>query len=85
VNLGALAILSADNPIEQISKMMFELIAAAVVAAFVSCLYPIVRGFFRDLGEIGTATSGLSHLATARRSVNRNLDGKKHNATLADR
>jgi hypothetical protein len=57
--------------------MMFELIAAAVVAAFVSCLYPIVRGFFRDLGEIGSATP-VSHLATARRSVNTNLDSKKH-------
>jgi hypothetical protein len=55
--------------------MMFELIAAAVVAAFVSCLYPMVRGFFRDLGEIGSATP-VSHLATARRSVNRNLTAK---------
>ena len=63
--------------------MMFELIAAAVVAAFVSCLYPIVRGFFRDLGEIGSATP-VSRLATARRSVNRNVDGKKHNAALAE-
>ena len=63
--------------------MMFELIAAAVVAAFVSCLYPIVRGFFRDLGEIGSATP-VSRLATARRSVNRNLDGKKRNAALAE-
>jgi hypothetical protein len=63
--------------------MMFELIAAAVVAAFVSCLYPIVRGFFRDLGEIGSATP-VSRLATARRSVNRNLDSKKHNAALAE-
>jgi len=62
---------------------MFELIAAAVVAAFVSCLYPIVRGFFRDLGEIGSATP-VSRLATARRSVNRNLDSKKHNAALAE-
>ena len=62
--------------------MIFELIAA-VVAAFVSCLYPIVRGFFRDLGEIGSATP-VSRLATARRSVNRNLDGKKHNAALAE-
>jgi hypothetical protein len=60
---------------------MFELIAAAVVAAFVSCLYPIVRGFFRDLGEIGSRRPG-SRLATARRSVNRKLDGKKHNAAL---
>jgi hypothetical protein len=34
--------------------MMFELIAAAVVAAFVSCLYSILRGFFRDLVERGT-------------------------------
>jgi hypothetical protein len=32
---------------------MFELTAAAVVAAFVSFLYSIVRGFFRDLEEIG--------------------------------
>ena len=32
---------------------MLELIAAAVVAVFVSCLYPIARGFFRDLEEIG--------------------------------
>jgi hypothetical protein len=62
---------------------MFELIAAAVVAAFVSCLYPMVRGFFRDLGEIGIATP-VSRLVTARRSVNRNLDSKKHNAALAE-
>jgi hypothetical protein len=62
---------------------MFELIAAAVVAGFVSCLYPIVRGFFRDLGEIGSAAA-VSHLATARRSVNRKLDSKKHNAALAE-
>ena len=58
--------------------MMFELIAAAVVAAFVSCLYPIVWGFFCDLGEIRSATP-VSHLATARRSVS-----KKHNAALAE-
>ena len=63
--------------------MMFELIAAAVVAAFVSCLYPIVRGFFRDLGEIGSATP-VSRLATARRSVNGKLGSKKHNPALAE-
>jgi hypothetical protein len=59
--------------------MMFELIAAAVVAVFVSCLYPIVRGFFRDLGEMP-----VRRLVTAQRSVNRNLDSKKHNAALAE-
>jgi hypothetical protein len=58
---------------------MFELIAAAVVAVFVSCLYSMVRGFFRDLGEIGSATP-VSHLAPARRSVNRSIDNKKYNA-----
>jgi hypothetical protein len=42
--------------------MMFELTAAAVVAVFVSCLYSIVRGFFRDLEEIGNR-----RLVTARR------------------
>jgi hypothetical protein len=52
--------------------MMFELIAAALVAVFVSCLYSIVRAFFRDLGEIGSRRL-LSRLATARRSVNTNL------------
>jgi hypothetical protein len=30
---------------------MFELIAAAVVAVFVSCLCSMVQGFFRDLEE----------------------------------
>jgi hypothetical protein len=60
---------------------MFELIAAAVVAVFVSCLYLIVRAFFRDLREIGSRRP-VSRLATARRSVNRNLDSKKHNAAL---
>ena len=33
--------------------MMFELIAAAVVAVFVSFLFPIARDFFRDLEETG--------------------------------
>jgi hypothetical protein len=65
------------NRAEQISQMMFELIAAAVVAVFVSCLYSIVRAFFRDLREIGTRRP-----ATAQRSVNRNPDSKKHNAAL---
>jgi hypothetical protein len=46
-------------------KMMFELIAAAVVAAFVSCLYPMVRGFFRDLGEIGSRRPGSRHSDSA--------------------
>jgi hypothetical protein len=63
--------------------MMFELIAAAVFAVFVSCLYPIVRGLFRDLEEIGPPP--VSRLVTARRSVNRNLDSKKHNAAKRNR
>jgi hypothetical protein len=43
---------------------MFEIIAAAVVAVFVSCLYAIVQGFFRDLEEMP-----VGHMVTARRSV----------------
>jgi hypothetical protein len=35
-----------------ISQMMFELIAAVLVAAFVCCVYWTVRGFVRDLEEL---------------------------------
>ena len=59
--------------------MIFELIAPAVVAAFVSCLYPIVRGFFRDLAEIGSAMP-VSRLATARR-----FGQQEHRAQKAQR
>jgi hypothetical protein len=50
--------------------MMFELIAAAVVAVFLGCLYLMVGAFFRDVEEIGSRLL-LRRLATARRSVNK--------------
>jgi hypothetical protein len=63
--------------------MNFELIAAAVVAAFLGCFYSMVRAFFRDVQEMGSPLP-VSHRAKARRSVNKNLDSKKHNAALAE-
>jgi hypothetical protein len=44
-------ILIFSNHAERISQMMFELIAAAVIAVFVNCAYLIVWGFVRDLRE----------------------------------
>jgi hypothetical protein len=48
--------------------MMFELIAAAVVAVFVRCLYSMIWALFRDSEEMGSRLP-IRRLATARRSV----------------
>ena len=80
VTLWVLAILSAYDPnkflgnhAEQ-SKMMFELVAAAVVAAFVSCLHRMIRDLFRELEEMP-----VSRLVKARRSVKKNPVSKSVN------
>jgi hypothetical protein len=59
---------------------MFELVAAAVVAVFVSCLYPIARGFFRSVEEMS-----VSRLATTQRSVKRKPAGLSENRRARER